>query len=324
MNIQDTGSWPGFARERLQVAPQAKKIAGIYTGITLGLSLVTLVLSVLLDAAIDQTSGLGQMGKRSLLQTVQTILPIGQTAVQMCLDLGFTAAMLRVSRGQYVSPNTLRAGAERFWVLLRAELLIVAACMLVAIPAAYLAVGVYMVTPLGDSLAEALVPLLTSGTISEDAYAQAMSAMMPCIVVCGLVATVAVVVVSYRYRMVDYILIDKPGTKALAALRESRKMMKGNCWKLLKLDLRLWWYHAALVLATLAGDVDVLLSYLGVELPWSADVSYYLAFGLSLLLMGLVYFFLRGRAEVVYGFAYDAIKPPEQKNEGVVLGSIFS
>ena len=47
---------------------------------------------------------------------------MAQSAISMCLDVGYVAAMLRIARGMYTSPQTLRLGFDRFWVLLRAAI----------------------------------------------------------------------------------------------------------------------------------------------------------------------------------------------------------
>lgn len=321
--MDDTKNWPSLAGERLSEAPQAKKIAGIYTGILLGLSLLVTIVSYGLDLSIAQTSGLGNLGKQTLLSTIQTLLPMGQSVLLLCLDLGFVAAMLRISRGQYASPQTLRLGFDRFWVLLRTTILKSGLYMLVCLPVAYLTLAIYMLTPLGDGMVDALVPMMTQTTLTDELYDQMLQAMAPCLVVCCCVMALAMLVLSYRYRMVNYILIDKPGTKATAALRQSRKMMKGNGWKLFRLDLRLWWYYAALAVVYAVGYLDVILPALGISLPLSSDGSYYLSYGLSLVLSGLIYLFLRSRVDVVYGFAYDAVKPQDPPTQGVVLGNIF-
>ena len=67
----------------------------------------------------------------------------------------------------------------------------------------------------------------------------------------------------------------------------------------------------------------VLLSLVGVNLPWSGTVSYYLFFVLYLAVQFAVYYFLRNPAEVSYAIAYDSIRPKEPKTEGVALGNIF-
>lgn len=320
MDTELVKTWPSQARERLEDAPSHRQIALIYTGLALGLSaLVTLVVS-LLDNTISQTSGLSGMGNRAMLSTLQTILPWGLNLFLLCLELGFVAAMLRVSRGQYVSPKTLRLGFARFWVLLRSTLLQAAMYLAVCLPIGYLALAIYMVTPWSDSLVDVVMAMMQeSADLSGVMTDQLLSAMEPCMIFCGIFMGIACLVLSYRFRMVNYILIDKPGTGAFAALRQSRAMMKGNCNALFKLDLRLWWYYAATAIATVVNYLDQLLP----DLFPSEAFGYWASYALYLLLCGGIYYFLRSRVEVTYCFAYEALKPKEPKDQGVVLGNIF-
>ena len=127
----------------------------------------------------------------------------------------------------------------------------------------------------------------------------------------------------YRYRMADYILIDRPGTGALAALRESRYMMRGHRVQPLRLDLSLWWVYAAMLLTTAACYGDLLLPALGISLPISDTAAYFVFFAVYLAATFAVYYFLRNRVEVTYALAYDSLRPKEPEDKSVVLGNIF-
>ena len=324
MNWNTAKTWYAQARERLDQAPAQRRVTLLYTGLTLGLSALVTLIVYCLDLSIAQAAGLSGMGNRALLSTLQTILPLGLNLFLLCLDLGFLAAMLRVSRGQYLSPQTLRLGFDRFWVLLRSALLQGLLYFAVCLPIGYLAIAIYMLTPWSGSLLDVVMALISEGTsaapVLSDALAdQLMAAMKPCLAFCWVFMGITCLILSYRYRMVNYILIDKPGTGAIAAMRQSRAMMKGNCNKLFKLDLRMWWYFAVSILAVLAGDLDQFFPNL---FP-SEDFGYWASYVLYLLILAGSYFFLRGRVEVTYCLAYEAIRPKEQPSQGVVLGNIF-
>lgn len=324
MDWNTAKTWCAQARERLDQAPAQRRVTGIYAGLSLGLSALVTLIIYGLDLSIAQASGLSDMGNRAMLSTLQTMLPLGLNLFLLCLDLGFVAAMLRVSRGQYLSPQTLRLGFDRFWVLLRSSLLQGLLYFVVCLPIGYLAVAIYMMTPLSGSLLDAVMAIMSesagaSQVLSDAVTDRLVAALEPCMAFCGVFMGIACLILSYRYRMVGYILIDKPGTGAIAAMRQSRAMMKGHCNGLFKLDLRMWWYYAVAVLAVVAGNLDQLLPSL---FP-SADLGYWASYGLSLLILAGSYFFLRSRVEVTYCFAYEALKPKEQPRQGVVLGNIF-
>ncbi|MDO5546535.1 MAG: DUF975 family protein [Eubacteriales bacterium] len=331
MDIQNTKEIKAAALRRLKDAQQAKRVAAIYAGVTLGLSALVTIISLVLDMMMSGTAGLSGMGRRTVLSSIQTVLPVVSALITMCVELGYQAAMLRAARGQYVSPQSLRLGFDRFWVLLRCTLLEGLILFGIAFGGIYLATMIFMFTPFSYRAVELLTPVLENMTLlsqemvlDEALYAQLMRAMVPAFVLCAIVVAAIAIPVLYRLRMARYVLIDKPGVGAMAALRESRKMMKGNCLKLLKLDVGLWWYYGAGLLAILLCYGDMLLPMAGVNFPWSDTVSYYLFFVLYLAAQFAVYYFLRNPAETSYAIAYDSIRPKEPRTDGVVLGNIFT
>ena len=330
MDICNTSEIKAAALRRLTDAGQAKRIAAIYAGVTLGLSALVTILGLVLEAMMSGTTGLGGMGRRTILSSVQSMLPWVVGLITMCVELGYQAAMLRVARGQYASPQTLRLGFDRFWVLLRCILLEGVILFAIAFGGIYIATMLFMLTPFSGRVMEVLSPVLENVTLlspemvlDEALYDQLMQAMIPAFVMCAIVVAAAAIPVLYRLRMARFVIIDKPGIGALAALRESRKMMRGNCLRLVKLDISLWPYYIGCVFASLLCYGDVLLPMMGARFPWSDTVSYYLFFALYLAVQFAVYYFLKNQAEVAYSIAYDSIRPKEPKTEGVALGSIF-
>ena len=330
MDICNTSEIKAAALRRLTDAGQAKRIAAIYAGVTLGLSALVTILGLVLEAMMSGATGLGGMGRRTILSSVQSMLPWVVGLITMCVELGYQAAMLRVARGQYASPQTLRLGFDRFWVLLRCILLEGVILFAIAFGGIYIATMLFMLTPFSGRVMEVLSPVLENVTLlspemvlDEALYDQLMQAMIPAFVMCAIVVAAAAIPVLYRLRMARFVIIDKPGIGALAALRESRKMMKGNCLRLVKLDISLWPYYIGCVFASLLCYGDVLLPMMGVRFPWSDTVSYYLFFALYLAVQFAVYYFLKNQAEAAYSIAYDSIRPKEPKMEGVALGSIF-
>lgn len=330
MDIRNCREMKNVASQRVKASPSQKKIVVIYAALALGMAALVTVVSHVLGLQIDHYGGLSNLGKRTMLSSLRSMLPLVQSLLTMCLDLGYLAAMLRIARGMYTSPQTLRLGFDRLWLLLRCAVfkgLIVAGVLFFCL---YFSIMIYMLTPFSDAAVEIVAPLLSqtsvldTGIVIDDAtYAALMEAMIPAFGICGLLMLVLCVPVLYNYRMVHYIIIDKPAIGALMALRESKQMMRGNRFALLKLDLSLWVYHAVFAVTGVLCYGDVLLPMLGVELPVSAEAAYFLFYGLYLLASFAGHYFLRNRAETCYALAYDAVKPEEKQDNGVVLGNIF-
>lgn len=329
MDITNITEVKAASCRRLRDAEQAKRVVAIYAAVTLGLSALVTVAGLLLELMMSQATGLGGMGRRTILSSAQTLLPWVAALITMCVELGYQASMLRIARGQYTSPRTLRLGFDRFWLLLRCvvlEGLILFGIVFVGI---YLATMLFMFTPWSSGAVELLTPVLENVTllspevVLDDAlYAQLMQAMIPAFILCAVVSAALAVPVLFRLRMVRFVIIDKPGIGAVAALRESRKMTKGNCLKLLKLDVSLWRYYGASLAAGILCYGDLLLALLGVQLPMDETVASYLFFAVYLAVQFAVYYFLRNPAETAYAIAYDSIRPKENSG-GVALGSIF-
>ena len=330
MNLRNLRQIHQFAADRLRQSPSQKQIVLIYAALALGLTALVTVLSHVLDLQMDNFGGLSNLGKRSMLSSVQSMLPMVQSLLSMCLNVGYLAAMLRIARGMYTSPQILRLGFDRFWLLLRCSIfkgLMLSAVVFVSM---YFGVMIYMMTPFSDAAVEIITPLLsqvsmlnTQIVIDDATYLLLMEAMVPAFAICGILLLILGVPVLYNYRMAEYVIIDKPAVGALAALRESKKMMRGNRLSLMKLDISLWWYYLASFAATVICYGDVLLNLLGLEMPIPDTVAFYGFYVLYLAASFAVHFFLRNRVEVCYGLAYDAVKPEEKQDNGVVLGNIF-
>lgn len=330
MNIRNRRELTSFAAQRLSSAPQEKRIVLIYTGLILGANLLSVLLSYVLGMKIDQATGLRGLSTRNTLSAIQTMLPLVLSALLMCLDLGYLSTMLRTARGQYASPNGLRLGFDRFWVLLRSQIILGLFYVGVCIVSVYASSLIYMITPFYKHTAALLMPLMAETSVlnpeillDDTLYSQLLSSMAPFFVIFAILFIALYIPVTYRFRMTRYIIIDKPGISAIMALRESRIMMKGNAVSLFKLDLHLWWYYAALIACSVVSYGDQILPMLGVEFPFSGDLADFLFFGIYGVLQAAVYVFLRNRTEVTYALAYDSIKPEEKKDAGVVLGNIF-
>lgn len=309
------------ASNRLQSGNDPKKVVLVYAGIVALSSLVVTVVQDLLDSQISQTGGIQNIGTRSMLTTADTVLTIAQLLLVMCLTLGYTGSMLRIARGQYASPNSLKAGGERIWVLLRTRLLQMLIMTAAAFALCFLVINVCLLTPLSNRV------IAVMGTVSAEellsnglALMGLYSAMLP-IMLIYLVALVPLLwYFSCIYRMVDYLLIDRPQLGAFGVLRESRRMMQGNMKMMLRVDLSFWWYYLLQALVSVLIYLNMVLALFAIGLPpavlyWGTVVLYLAAD------FALRYFF-SNKVAVTYALFYDSLCP-KQEQSGAVLGNIF-
>ena len=309
------------ASNRLQSGNDPKKVVLVYAGIVALSSLVVTVVQDLLDSQISQTGGIQNIGTRSMLTTADTVLTIAQLLLVMCLTLGYTGSMLRIARGQYASPNSLKAGGERIWVLLRTRLLQMLIMTAAAFALCFLVVNVCLLTPLSNRVIAVMGTVSAEVLLADDLALMGLySAMLP-IMLIYLVALVPLLwYFSCTYRMVDYLLIDRPQLGAFGVLRESRRMMQGNMKMMLRVDLSFWWYYLLQALVSVLVYLNMVLAPFAIGLP--PEVLYWGTVVLYLAADFALRYFFSNKVAVTYALFYDSLCP-KQEQSGAVLGNIF-
>ncbi len=309
------------ASNRLQSGNDPKKVVLVYAGIVALSSLVVTVVQDLLNSQISQTGGIQNIGTRSMLTTADTVLTIVQLLLVMCLTLGYTGSMLRIARGQYASPNSLKAGGERIWVLLRTRLLQMLIMTAAAFALCFLVVNVCLLTPLSNRMIAVMGTVSAEALLADDLALMGLySAMLP-IMLIYLVALVPLLwYFSCTYRMVDYLLIDRPQLGAFGVLRESRRMMQGNMKMMLRVDLSFWWYYLLQALVSVLVYLNMVLAPFAIGLP--PEVLYWGTVVLYLAADFALRYFFSNKVAVTYALFYDSLCP-KQEQSGAVLGNIF-
>ena len=318
------------ARERLEACPQEKKIGLLYGGSLFVISVVYLLADLLISRLTPQTGGLSTIGIRSFMSALSGILPVVTSLLSMCLGFGYMGGMVRISRGQYASPNALRTGFERFWPLLRLNFFKGLIVLGFSMGAFYLATILFTLSPFSDRLIQALEPVVSGGSLlsegtmelTEGVIEAVNASLLPLMAIFLVIAAVFVVPLLYRLRMTDYVLYDHPEAGALYAIRESKKMMRFHRISVFKLDLSFWWFYLALALSYALNYAPMFLSVSGISLPVEGEALSVLCFLLSCAAEFVVIYFLRSRMEVTCALAYNRLKPKEQST-GAVLGNIF-
>ena len=323
MNIRDRSAIHQTAEHSLANAKgDPKKILLIYLAIITGLSLAVAGVSILLSNRIADTGGLGNMGLRSVLSTAKSVLPLVQSVILLGLEMGYYTMALNITRGEPISNDTLFGGFRRFFPLLRAQILLSFLYLGLGLLAVYPGAYIFLMLPISEGFYEVLTPIMESAsqltgtvTIDEASMIAVSEAMEPALWIMGTLFLLLFIPTSYRYRMVTFRLIDQSRPGALRAMRESRAMMHRNRFALFRLDLSLWWFYALQGLTVALCYSDMLLPMLGITLPWSESVSYFVFLCLSLLVQFVVYYLFMNRVSVTYAAAYGALLPKEQPKE---------
>ena len=321
MDIRDRRSLKSAAAEALSFRPgDAKKLILLHTGIVLVFSLVLTVVDYLLGNAIAGTGGLGGVGKRAVLETVQSCLRLAQMILLPFWQIGYSFVTLRFARQQRAYADDLSVGFTRFSPVLRLFFLQGAIHPLVALIASYGATFLFMMTPWSAPLSEAAMELMNSSSMEainaavESAVMESFLPLMVCYIPVFLILQAPF---FYCFRIANFVLLDNPEKGALHAIRTGRRLMRGNIIKLFVLDLSFWWFYGLDLLVGLICYADVLLALLGVSLPVSADVAFFVTFGLYLLCQLGLYVWRRNEVSTTYALFYDALLPPQEDSQNM-------
>lgn len=268
------------ARSLSDATYSPKKLVAISAGIPLALSLVMMVVDWLLAQQIGTTGGLEGMDRRALLSTIQSVLQFAQLAVLPFWSIGYTFAMLSVARGEEASPGSLLQGFRKWGPVLRLTMLQSTMILALGFASAQIGTVLFVLTPWAAPLMETVLQLSVSGAdptdpaVMEQMMAVISSTSAVPLLVCVLIAFLMLYLLTvYRFRLAELCLIEDPSLGAMKALFLSARRMKGSFWAMIRLDLRLWWYHILTLATLLIVYGDLLLGLFGISLPMPAEVG---------------------------------------------------
>ena len=304
------------AADSLARAEKPGRIILIHTAVTLLLSLLLSIADHLLNRQIGATGGLGGMGTRSILTTVQSMLRLAQVVLLPFWQVGYTYYVLKVSQAQPAGTSDLYEGFRRFGPVLRLKAFMVILMIPLSIVSAYAGIILFLATPWAAPMMQAMNTLITD-TVDEETMINALMPLVldqivPISILFGLCFLVGAFFLFFRFRFAELWLMDHPQGGALAALVNSHKLMKGNWKAMLRVDLGFWWFYLLELLVTALAFGDIALGMMGIEMTTDAFGSYLIFFGLYLCGQLALYWWKRNYVSATYAQAYLALCPQEQ------------
>ena len=310
MTISDRRGLKLAARQAIsQASYDPKKLILIHTGASAVLSLVLALVDHLLEQQIGGTGGLSGVGMRSMLETAQMVLMLGQVAALVFWQIGYVFIALQLSKGEAVSPGSLLQGFRRFGPVLHLRLKMAIWYFGMSMICVFLASQIFSWTPWAAPLKE----ILLLGGSQEAIMAAAEDCALPMLAILLVVIAVIAVPAFYRLRMAEYVLMDDRRFGATLAFYNSRVLMRKNRWKLFQLDLSFWWFYALELLISIIAYGDLILPLVGLELPWSSTVSYYVFLILCYIGQLALYWWRGNEVQVTYAMAFRSLLPKQQE-----------
>ena len=289
-----------------------KKLALLHTGAALLFSLVMTVANLLLSGYIENTSGLGGIGTRSVLKAIQVFLSFASVVVLPFWQVGFVFTGLRYARHEQVAPTMLWEGFRRFGKFLRLSVLQTLIYLFAIFACSNIAGVLFSFTPFAAKLYAVMDPVLQEGITPETLAdpvltSQIVEAAAPLYILMGLLLLLVTTFLFYRMRMAQFaIMDDAPG--ALAAIGISFRMMRKNGFSLFRADMRFLWFYILKALFAVIACGDVLLGLLGVTLPINGTVLFFGFYLLYALLELLLNWQCSAYIQTTYAHCYQILK----------------
>ena len=289
-----------------------KKLVLIHTGAMLAVTFVLMLIDLLLSQKISATGGLGGIGMRSTLATIQSALRLAQLAVIPFWQVGYTYMTLRLSQKEKVGFKSLLEGFFRLGPVLRLLLLQLALYLIIGFAAINISSTIFMATPWAQPLFEVADAIQQGAEYTDEMLLAATGnyaiplTILTLVIYIGLCAPF-----FYRYRLAMYSLLDNDETLALAAMRNSRILTKGHKLEIFKLDLSFWWFYACEILVAALAFLDLILVPLGIPLPMPQEAVTFLCFGIYAATQLALHYWRKNEVSVTYAQVYNTLMEEE-------------
>lgn len=308
------------AKERLAAASyDPKKLALIHSAVAVGASLLLILMSYWVNYQMESTvSGLSGMGTRSLLGTFQMGLQNIVSIAMPFWEIGLIFAALQIFRGEKAEPGHLLAGFRRFGPVLGLNLLQTFLYIGLAFACMYFSASLAVMVPSAKPAVDLIMEIAASGDMAQvEVLVETMPAeilqtlMVPLFTIFGAVFLLLAIPMFYRFRMAQFIIMDQPPVRGIGALILSARMTRRCRWKLFRLDLSFWWFHLSVAIAGLIAYADVVMGFLGIEIPFHVQTFSLVVYVLGMLMLLVLYWCSHSYVQTTYAAAYEALRTRE-------------
>lgn len=310
-------------RER---SPEFRKTVLLHGAVSVAFLLLTSLVSFFLNQAMEGNQGLSGMGITAVLRTAGFLLTMCGNILLPVWQISLLYTAIRAVRGKSADFSLLTQGLRRFGVVIRYFVLYFLIFLVVGIVCSNVLVSLTMFLPTPPSISSALEsvdPTTDMQTIMEAAM-QALSQVprtqlllyfLPLGIFYLIGYLTLIVLLSYRFRMSQYLLMDETPIRAIKAFGTSNRITKGEKSNLFMLDLSFWWYYLLqLAVAAIVYIPDILIAA-GVALPVSQNTANLLAYVVYCAASLVVVWFAGAYYQTAMACAYETLRPQDEDVE---------
>lgn len=206
------------ARQHVREAQGSpKKVTLIFLLSLVGMTILRFLLTEVVGNLNPHSNYLSQaLTSGATMMAVSYVVSFGMQVLMQLLCIGYTAVAMDMKDGTPISPKSLLAGfhgaGRSILAYVLMELFLALWASLWSVPVSYVL---------------SMVLMMGGGELNQNTL----------IIITLVYVAVMLFVLSYRYRMLFFILMDDPDCSARQALRKATAMTRGHRWQLFLLDL---------------------------------------------------------------------------------------
>ncbi len=297
-----------------------RKFVFRHAAVSSALLLILSLIGLLIDRSLADTQGLDGLGTAGLLKSVYMVCMLAGNILLPFWEKGILYTSVRATRRQNTSFSMLSQGFRRFAPLTGHGAMLMLIFFGVGMICFNALIMPFMLLPVPEELQAAMQSLDFTDVAQIEAFRaeyfeDILRYSLPFIIVYTCVYIFFVVLLSYRFRMCTYLLLedDRPGV--MASFGISSRMTRGERKNLFLLDLSFWWYHlATFLISSVVYLPDILLSA-GVTLPVSYAAASFIAY-IAYVVCHLALIWVAGAYyQTTMACAYETLRTREEHTE---------
>lgn len=302
-----------------------RRLVLLHAAVSVGYMLLVSVIGFFLNRAMADNQGLSGMANTAVLQTVQAVLNTAGTVLLPFWQMGILYTSIRVARRQHTEFSMLTRGFQRWGVIVRHFLLFFLILLAVAMVCMQALSILITFLPTPPAIAQALQGIDPDVLMDPNAMMPAvMEALaqvpkgqllvyfVPVVLIYVMGYGTLLVLIYYRLRMSQYLLMDEPGVGVFAAMKQSNRMTKGEKANLFKLDLSFWWYFLLQLGISAITYIPDVLRALGITLPMNQNTANLLFYAIYCVAFLALSWFVGAYYQTTMACAYEALKPRQE------------
>lgn len=263
--------------------PDYRRLVFLHAAVSSAFLLIVSLIGLVINGSLADVQGLDGLATAGMLKSAYTACMLIGNMLLPFWEMGILYTSIRVVRRQDTSFSMLRQGFRRFMPLIGHWAMLMLILFVIAMACFNILITPFLCMPMPEELRIAAESLDYTDMAQIEAFQaeysqEMMRYTMPFAIVFACVFGIIALILSYRFCMCRYLLLEDNRAGVMASFGISSRMTKGERKNLFLLDLSFWWYHLSIALISMLVYVPDVLKKLNVAMPVSYETASFIAY----------------------------------------------